>query len=118
MAPGGIVGGEPLYATSSQSAIIRLADGTTTFISADTVFIIEDGPHRGELILVGRRLKKELHGGEYSYHPFIHAHPDGREIKVISEEYFAVVKHEHAPILAAYLKRLGGHITVNGVRFP
>ncbi len=108
----------PIYATSSKLAIIRLADKMTTFVSADMVFPIEDGPHRGELILVGRRLKKESDGLTYPYDPFIHAHSDGREIKVLSEEYVELLNHEHAPILAGYLKRLGGHIRVNGERFP
>jgi hypothetical protein len=106
----------PMYATSSQLAIIRLADKMTTFVSADLVFVIEDGPHRGDLILVGRRVRKDSDGLTYPYDPFIHAHPDGREIKVISGESFA--GEIPAPILAAYLKRLGGHIRVNGERFP
>jgi hypothetical protein len=112
----------PVYATSGSLAVIRLKTKNVTIVAGvNEVYVIETGSHRGELVYSARRYHRDPHdNNQYPYYPFIHAQADGKEIGVISEEDLAVggPKYWNLPVLAAYLKQLGGRITVNGDRFP
>src|SRR5262245_14634129 len=68
----------PVYATSGKLAIINLRRKTTTYVDGvNSVYIIESGPHRGELIYSARRYKRSPYDNiEYPYYPFIHARPN------------------------------------------
>jgi len=112
----------PVYATAGKLAIIQLRTGSISYVpDVLSLYMIEDGPHRGELILSTRRYKRSRSDNiDYPYNPFIHVRADGQEVKIVSDEYFVTggLKYAHVPVLAAYLKRIGGHITVDGERLP
>ncbi|MGA2183403.1 MAG: hypothetical protein ABSH47_10265 [Bryobacteraceae bacterium] len=110
----------PVSATSGSLAIVRLHSGRISEVGGvDEVFVIETGPHRGDLIYQ-RRMWHRIRGeeGQYPYYPFVHARADGSPIHVISGEYFTVGGATDTPILKAYLRRIGGVIRVNGKTFP
>jgi hypothetical protein len=110
----------PVYATSGSLAIIHLRGGLISYVpGVNQVFVIETGPHRGELIYqrrMYRRISREQ--GEYPYYPFVHARPNGVPIHVISEEFFTVGGDMETPILKSYLRTIGGLILVNGKSLP
>ena len=99
----------PTYATASTLAIVQLPAKTITQIpGVNFVYIIETGPHRGDLIYQARVMKSHV------TYPFFHARPDGRRIREISEEQ----DPDRAPILTKYLRSIGGTITFDGRRVP
>lgn len=111
----------PVYATSGSLAIIRLKDGTVTYVpGVDDVYIVVNGPHKGELIYQRRmdhpvqRMKK---GNRYPHYPFVHAQSDGQPIRVIAEEYVDNGL-DKLPKLESYLRRIRGQIVINGQAFP
>jgi len=110
----------PVYATSGSLAIVNLAQGSVSYVSGvRSVYVIESGPHRDELIY-SRRV---LHGHrnpdvDSPTYPFIHARADGEQIVEISNEDFAVGGNDRVPILRAYLRKIGGTITVDGMKIP
>ena len=75
------------------------------------VYVIVNGPHRGELMYQRRVMEG------HARYPFIHARADGWPIRVLAEEDLNGGAGE-APRLAAYLRRIGGQIMVNGRAFP
>ena len=102
----------PVYATSGSLAIVRLGQGAVTYVpGVDDVYIIVNGPHRGELMCQRRVMEG------HARYPFIRARADGWPIRVIAEEDLNGGAGE-APRLAAYLRRIGGQIMVNGRAFP
>jgi len=110
----------PVYATSGSLAIVDLRTGSITEVAGvNEVYVIEIGPHRGELIYQ-RRMLHRISGdeGEYPYYPFVHANDQGVQIHVLAEEYFTVAGVAVAPVLEAYLRKIGGTIRVNGKAFP
>ena len=110
----------PVYATSGSLAIVQLPSRPINYVpGVNEVYVIETGPHRGELIYsrrLNRRDRKDPNGGEYPYYPFVHARENGEQIRVVSDEEFTVGS-TNAPLLAEYLRNIGGRITVNG-QFP
>jgi hypothetical protein len=90
----------PVYATSGSLAIIHLRGGLISYVpGVNQVFVIETGPHRGELIYQRRRYRRiSREQGEY---PF-----------------FTVGGDMRAPILKSYLQSIGGLILVNGKPLP
>jgi len=103
----------PVYATSGSLAIIHLAHTTVTYVpGVDRIYVIESGPHRGELIY--QRRIDEPHGVHY---PFVHARANGQQIRVLAEEVLAD-ENPQAPVLGAYLNKIGARISVNGRPFP
>jgi len=108
-----------VYATSGALAIVPLPEGTVKYVAGvDDVWIIESGPHRGELLYQQRR---ECGGpraeDRHPCYPLVHARADGRLVHVIAEEY-PTDGIEKAPRTTAYLRRIGGRITVDGRPFP
>ena len=99
----------PTYATANTLAIVQLPAKTITQIpGVNFVYIIETGPHRGDLIYQKRVMKAHV------TYPFFHARPNGQEIREISEEQ----DPDRAPILAEYLRSIGGTITFDGRKLP
>ena len=102
----------PVYATSGSLAIVRLGQGAVTYVpGVIDVYVIASGPHRGELMYQRRVMEG------HARYPFIHARADGWPIRVLAEEDLNGGAGE-APRLAAYLRRIGGQIMVNGRAFP
>lgn len=110
----------PVYAASGSLAIVNLAQGSVSYVpGVESVYVIETGPHRDELICVRRVMHKSAkHRLEFPAYPFIHARANGEQIAEISNESFAVGGDENSPILRAYLRKIGGTITVNGRKLP
>jgi len=110
----------PVYATSGSLAIINLSDNSIKYVpGVNSVYVIESGPHRDELIYQRRISRKSLDDGVYyPAYPFVHARPDGRQIAEISDEHLTVGGNDKLPILRKYLRSLGGTITVDGQRLP
>ena len=108
------------YATSGSLAIVNLARGSIDYVpGVNMVYVIETGPHRGELIYQRRICHKSADDGlEYPGYPFVHAHADGQQITEISNEYFTVRGNDEVPLLRSYLRKIGGTITVNGPKLP
>ena len=111
----------PCYATSGCLALIDLHTGKIRNVpGVMDVFVIRGGPHEGELIY-SRRLWTKPKGYEtgFYYYPYIHAHPDGSQIGIISDENLVQVGGVgSAPILRAYLRRIRGRIFVEGRWIP
>jgi hypothetical protein len=110
----------PVSATSGSLAIIDLHSGSITEVGGvNEVYVVETGSHRGDLIYQ-RRMRHRISGveGDYPYYPFVHANKQGVQIQVLAEEYFTVDGVAVAPVLEAYLRRIGGVIRVNGKAFP
>jgi hypothetical protein len=110
----------PVYTTSQCLAIIEMGSGSIRFVPGVTsMYVIESGAHRNELIFARRTLKKAKEdGSRYAGYPMFHARADGQVIREISEEYFTVNGKGDTPRLRSYLRRLGGTITVEGRRLP
>ena len=108
----------PVYATSGSLAIIQLEQGVATYVpGVNEVYVIQSGPHRGELIYL-RRILYWKHGDPRIYYPFIHARADGRQIRVIAEELSLASSGTHRPRLTAYLRKLEGQLMVGGKLIP
>ena len=109
----------PVYATSGSLAIVDLLSGSIKYVpGVDSVYVIQSGPHRDELIYQRRVYHKTNDGGEYPHYPFIHARHDGEQIAEISDEFFTVGGHDKLPILRAYLRKIRATIVVNGDVIP
>ena len=109
----------PTNPASLTLAIINLASGSVKYVPAvESVYVIEIGPHRDELIYIRREIrtspKRRL---PFPAYPLIHARANGEQIAEISTESFTL-EGGNLPILAAYLRKLEGTITVNGRKFP
>jgi hypothetical protein len=105
----------PVYATAGSLAIIRLASGSASYLpGVNSIFVIEKGPHQGELIYE-RRLMLPVRepGGRSVYYPYVHARPDGSQIKVIGEESSTAM-----PRVKTYLRRIRAQIRVDGKLIP
>ena len=110
----------PVSATSGSLAIVNLSRESISYVhGVNYVFVIESGPHRGELIYQRRVFHRfpPDPAGHY-YYPFIHARSDGRPIREISDEFFTVGDNDKLPKLHAYLRKIHGTIHVNGRRLP
>src|ERR1017187_1922446 len=102
----------PVDAVACSLAIISLKQGTVAYVpGVEDVYVIVNGPHRGELLYQQRM---DEHGVHY---PFVHARADGEPIRVLAEEYL-YEGLDKIPQLKAYLRRIGGQIIVNGQAFP
>jgi hypothetical protein len=102
----------PVYATSGSLAIIPLKQGTVRYVpGVDDVYVIVNGPHRGELLYQ----RREDEDG--AYYPSVHARADGRLIRVLAEEWLEEGL-DKVPRLKEYLRSIGGQIMVNGQAFP
>jgi hypothetical protein len=104
-------------ATSGSLAIIHLKTGRVIYVGGvNEVHVIRGGSHEGELIYQ-RRLMAPNSSPTY---PWVHARPDGAQIRVLAEEPFTIGGHagSDAPQLKAYLDKIGGRIEVNGRLFP
>jgi len=106
----------PWAATSNMLAIVNLKTGEKGGVEGVVdAWVIRGGPSEGDLIYTRRMWDKSPEDGlEYPHYPFIHAKPDGKQIAIISDETFTVGRTETAPVLRAYLRRLGGRIYVCG----
>jgi len=108
----------PVYATAGSLAIVDLARGSVAYVpGVNLVYVIESGAHRDELIYQSR-IWHNRKGDAHHYYPFVHAHSDGKQIREISDEWFAAGGNDKVPRLRAYLRKIGGTITVNGQRLP
>jgi hypothetical protein len=108
----------PVYATAGSLAIIQLEQGAATYVpGVNDVYVIQSGPHRGELIYTRRSVYKG-DGEEHMYYPFIHAGADGRQIKVIAEEPSLSASGAPRPRLTAYLRKIEGQLMVGGKLIP
>jgi hypothetical protein len=111
----------PVYATSGSLAIVRLGAGTVTYVpGVNDVYVIVSGLHRGELLYnqrMSHHVPRRRPEDESPWYPFVHAGADGKAIQVIADEWVADGP-DKAPKLAAYLRRIGGQIMVNGRAFP
>jgi hypothetical protein len=102
----------PVYAAACALAIIALKQGTVAYVpGVEDVYVIVNGPHRGELLYQQRMDEPGVH------YPFVHARADGKPIRVLSEEYLEAGL-DKVPRLKAYLRSIGGQIMVNGQAFP
>jgi hypothetical protein len=110
-----------VWATSGSLAIVRLGTGTVTYVGGvDDVYVIVIGPHQGELLYQQRmdqHVPPRKPEDESPWHPFMHARADGVPLQLIAEEWMEDGPAK-APELAAYLRRIGGQIMVNGRAFP
>src|ERR1700693_317781 len=62
----------PIYATSGSLAILNLAGGSVVYVpGVMSVYVIENGPHRDELIYVRRMFHTAGHDVESPTYPFI-----------------------------------------------
>ena len=105
-------GTSPVYAAAGSLAIISLKQSAVTYVpSVEDVYVIVNGPHRGEILYQQRM---DEHGVHYR---FVHARADGKPIKVLAEEYL-YEGLDKVPRLEAYLRSIGGQIMVNGHAFP
>lgn len=109
-----------VYATSGSLAIVSLPRGSVIYVpGVMSVYVIETGPHRGELIYQRRVSHRSSEDGlEYPAYPFIHARADGQQIREISDEHFTSGGNDKVPLLRAYLRKIGGTITANGQKLP
>ena len=108
----------PAYATVGSLAIIHLKQGAVTYVmGVNEVYVIQSGPHRGELIYARRSVYKG-DGEEHMYYPFIHARADGRQIRVIAEEPSLSASGAQRPRLKAYLRKIEGQLMVGGKLIP
>jgi hypothetical protein len=108
----------PVYATAGSLAIIHLGKGTIAYVpGVNEVYVIQSGPHRGELIYARRSVYKG-DGEEHMYYPFIHARADGRQIHVIAEETSLSASGAARPRLMAYLRKIEGQLMVRGKLIP
>ena len=113
----------PVYATSGSMAIVHLPQQTISYVpGVNFVYVIETGPHHGELIYQRRLYRRDSAYPNdpvaYPYYPLVHARPDGRQIGIISEDYFAGDPNKDFPKLATYLRKIGGRITIAGKTLP
>jgi hypothetical protein len=110
----------PVYATCGSLAIVKLAGRSVVYVpGVMSIYVIETGPHRDELVYVRRILHKPTkHDVESPTYPFIHARADGEQIAEISNESFTVGGNDQVPQLRGYLRKLDGTITVNGRKLP
>jgi hypothetical protein len=109
----------PVYATSGSLAIVHLHSASVDEVAGvNGAWVIQTGPHRGELIY-WRRMWHSIAGEEvgYPYYPLVHANTYGVPIRVLPEECLTC-EGADAPILKAYLRKIGGVIRVNGKAFP
>lgn len=109
-----------LVAAAGSLAIVNLALGSVSYVpGVELVYVIEAGPHRDELIYLRRVMRKSAkHRLPFPAYPLIHARANGEEITEISNESFTVGGNDSVPILRAYLRKIGGTITVNGRKLP
>ena len=108
----------PVYASAGSLAIVDLPRGSVGYVpGVILVYVIETGAHRGELIYQRRRISHKLGQDAYAYYPFVHASANGKQIKELSDESLTA-EFDKVPHLRAYLRKIGGTITVNGRRFP
>ncbi len=109
----------PVYAASGSLAIVNLARGSVAYVpGVESVYVIETGPHRDELIYVQRVMRKSAkHRLAFPAYPIIHAGANGEPIAEISNEPLTAGGND-VPILRAYLSKIGGTITVNGRKLP
>jgi hypothetical protein len=105
----------PAYATAGSLAIVNLASGSVSYLlGVNSIFVIEEGAHQGELIYERRLLLPGREpGGRSVYYPFVHARPDGSQIKVIGEEPASGMRR-----VKTYLRRIGAQIRVDGKLIP
>jgi hypothetical protein len=105
----------PVYATAGSLAIVNIPSGSASYLPGiNSVFVIESGPHQGELIYERRLLLPvQEPGGRSVYYPYIHARPDGSQIKVIGEESSDVM-----PGIRTYLRKIGAQIRIHGILIP
>jgi hypothetical protein len=104
----------PVYATSGSMAIVSLRQSSVTYVpGVELVHLIETGSHRGELIY-----SRTVVGANGRHYPLIHANKAGRPIAEISDEDFDIKGDNDAPILRAYLRKIGATITVDGKKLP
>ena len=105
----------PAYATAGSLAIVKIASGSVSYLrGVNSVFVIEKGPHQGELIYERRLLlPMQEPGGRGVYYPYVHARPDGSQIKVIGEE-----SSNEMSGVRTYLRKIGAQIRVHGILIP
>ncbi len=108
-----------VYATAGSLAMIRLASGAIRYVpGVCRVYVIESGPHQGDLIYTRRMWwKGRLPGDEHPYYPFVHAGADGKPIRVLAEEELNGGVRD-APRLRNYLRQIEGSIHIDGVLLP
>jgi hypothetical protein len=107
----------PVSATSGSLAIIHLKQEGVAYVhGVNQVYVIQSGPHRGELIYERRRLYWK-HGDPRIEYPFIHAGADGRQIRVIAEEPTLIGGTDRA-LLKAYLRKIEGQLIIDGKLIP
>jgi hypothetical protein len=105
----------PIYATSGSMAIVSLRQGSVTYVpGVNLVNLIETGPHRDELIY----WRRDEHATTPARYPLFHASKTGKPIAEISDEDFEIRSDNDAPILRAYLHKIGATITVDGKKLP
>jgi hypothetical protein len=107
-------------AGSGSLAIVNLARGSAAYVpDVESVYVIETGPHRDELIYVQRIMHKSAKRRlPFPAYPIIHARANGEQIAEISNESLTAGGDGGAPMLKAYLSKIGGTITVNGRKLP
>jgi len=110
----------PANAASESLALVNLARGSIAYVpDVESVYVIETGPHRDELIYVQRVMHKSAKRRlPFPAYPIIHARANGEQIAEISNESLTAGGDGRVPMLKAYLSKIGGTITVNGRKLP
>lgn len=110
----------PVSEASGSLAIVNLAGGSVAYVpGVESVYVIENGPHRDELIYVQRVMRKSAKRRlPFPAYPVIHAGANGEQIAEISNEPLTAGDNDAVPALRAYLSKIGGTITVNGRKLP
>jgi hypothetical protein len=107
--------------TSGTMAVIRLPQGRVVSYEhgVTSLYMIEAGPHRGELIYRKRLYRRDPQDKQmYPYYPWIHARADGGQIRIVSNETDSGNPKNDFAELAAYLRQMGGRITIEGQTLP
>src|SRR5258707_13675183 len=108
----------PVYATAGSLAIVDLPRGSVAYVpGVILIYVIENAAHPDELIYQRRRISHNVKLDAHTYYPFVHARPNGKQIKELSDESLTA-EFDKVPHLRAYLRKIGGTITVNGRRLP
>ncbi|HVO98938.1 MAG TPA: hypothetical protein VMT15_12765 [Bryobacteraceae bacterium] len=102
-------------ATGDSIAVVKLSNGSMTFLHGiEDFWMVESGPHIGDLICLERFLNSKAAVVE---NPIVHRSPEGRKIKVISYEW-PLHGAKSVPLLRKYLQDIGGTIHIDGQQLP
>lgn len=112
----------PCNAAAGCLAVIDLSAGSVKSIpgGAMDVFVIRGGQDAGDLLYMRRSMTRPTRDDPgHIYYPYIHAHPDGSPISVVSDEVLVLNNgNASAPKLRAWLRSIHGRIYAQGEWIP